>query len=35
MKFADMYAWWNQAALDNPMTAILSNHPNWDRHQFF
>jgi|SRR6266851_1551743 len=35
MKFADMYAWWNQAALENPMTAILSNHANWDRHQFF
>lgn len=35
VNFADMYAWWNQAALDNPMTAILSNNANWDRDQFF
>ncbi len=35
MNFADMYAWWNQAALDNPTTAILSSDSNWDRRRFF
>ena len=35
MKFADMYAWWNQAAGENPMTAILSNNSDWNRDQFF
>ena len=35
MKFADMYAWWNQAALDNPLTAILSNEVHWDHNRFF
>ena len=35
MDFAGMYAWWNQAALDNPMTAILSDHQNWDPTAFF
>jgi SAM-dependent methyltransferase/glycosyltransferase involved in cell wall biosynthesis len=35
MKFAEMYAWWNQAALDNPMTAILSNERKWDPAAFF
>lgn len=35
MNFTDMYAWWNKAALENPMTAILSNHQNWDGDAFF
>lgn len=35
MNFADMYPWWNQAALSNPMTAILSNDTNRDRDRFF
>jgi 2-polyprenyl-3-methyl-5-hydroxy-6-metoxy-1,4-benzoquinol methylase len=35
MNFADMYAWWNRAALDNPMTAILSNQQDWDPDSFF
>jgi ubiquinone/menaquinone biosynthesis C-methylase UbiE len=35
MNFADMYAWWNQAALDNPMTAILSNQQDWNPDAFF
>jgi ubiquinone/menaquinone biosynthesis C-methylase UbiE len=35
MNFAGMYVWWNQAALDNPMTAILSNHQDWDPTVFF
>ena len=35
MKFAEMFQWWNQAALENPMTAILSNEPNWDPSRFF
>jgi glycosyltransferase involved in cell wall biosynthesis/SAM-dependent methyltransferase len=35
MDFADMFSWWNQAALDNPMTAILSNRPDWDPDAFF
>jgi ubiquinone/menaquinone biosynthesis C-methylase UbiE len=35
MNFAEMYAWWNAAALNNPMTAILSNEQNWDPECFF
>lgn len=35
MNFAEMYAWWNGAALNNPMTAILSNEQNWDPERFF
>ncbi len=35
MDFADMLSWWNQAALDNPMTAILSNRQDWDPAAFF
>jgi ubiquinone/menaquinone biosynthesis C-methylase UbiE len=30
-----MYAWWNDAALNNPMSAILSNEQNWDPERFF
>ena len=35
MNFAEMFTWWNQAAIDNPMTAILSNHQNWESTAFF
>jgi hypothetical protein len=35
VNFADMYAGWNQAALDNPMTAIVSNESKWDQGRFF
>jgi 2-polyprenyl-3-methyl-5-hydroxy-6-metoxy-1,4-benzoquinol methylase len=35
MKFADMHDWWNRAALDNPMTAILSDRQEWDADEFF
>jgi len=35
MNFAELYAWWNRAAQENPMTAILSNDTNWNRREFF
>ena len=34
MNYTEMYAWWNKA-LNNPMTAILSNEANWDHDRFF
>jgi ubiquinone/menaquinone biosynthesis C-methylase UbiE len=35
MNIEDMYRWWNDAALSNPMTAILSNEIAWDKGKFF
>jgi ubiquinone/menaquinone biosynthesis C-methylase UbiE len=35
MNFDEMFSWWNQAALNNPMSSILSNKQNWDAAEFF
>lgn len=35
MDAQDMYNWWNGAAQDNAMNAILSNKDHWDSSEFF
>ena len=35
MQPQDMYNWWNTAAHDNAMYAILSNKQDWDENEFF
>src|SRR4051812_26075616 len=35
MKFDEMSEWWNAAARNNAMTAILSNNRDWDETEFF